>query len=418
MGSNQQARTVELDKHSVAKLIREAAKDARADAIYFDGDLTGFGLRLRRSGDTVLGSYVVQYRSKGRTRRLKIGSVKKLSADEARKSAKKALAKVELGEDPQADKAAARAKAQNTMRAVVAEYLKTKEATLRPASYKVTKLYLTGSAYFGPLHNAAITDITLSDIAARITAITRKNGTPTAGRARAALSAMFRWAMGQGLMGSHPTNPVAATNRPPAAVEGTRVLKDAELAAVWKACAEDEYGRIVRLLILTACRRQEIGGLLWNEIDYDKGAIILPGERVKNGNAHTVPLSDAAIEIIRSVPRQLHRATVFGGHRRNSSGFGFTDWYTGKQDLDRRIKGSAEPWKLHDLRRTVATKLAEDLGIQPHLIEEILNHTAYKSGVAGTYNKAAYEKDKRAALAKWAEQVAEIVARPRLKETA
>ena len=110
------------------------------------------------------------------------------------------------------------------MRAVVAEYLEEKQRTLRPASYKVTKLYLEGPAYFGPLHNMAITDIALPDVAARISTITRKNGAVTAGRARAALSAMFRWAMGQGLMGTHPTNswPLIARQPPPSATACSR----------------------------------------------------------------------------------------------------------------------------------------------------------------------------------------------------
>jgi integrase len=136
------------------------------------------------------------------------------------------------------------------------------------------------------------------------------------------------------------------------------VLKDSELAAVWKACDDYDFGRIVRLMMLTGCRREEIGALRWDEVDLDKREILLPGERVKNGRAHRVPLSSEALAIIKQVPRRLHRDTVFG-ERVGKSGRGFTAWTTAKQALDKRAGVAA--WRLHDLRRTLATKMAEDL---------------------------------------------------------
>ena len=140
---------------------------------------------------------------------------------------------------------------------------------------------------------------------------------------------------------------------------------------MWKACRDDEHGRIVRLLALTGCRRDEIGGLRWSEIDMQERALTLPSERVKNGHAHRLPLSDAMIEIIKGTPHRLYCPTLFGGHRSNASGRGFTDWSQGKRDLDGRIGKEVAPWRLHDLRRSLATGMA-DIGVQPHIIEEIL----------------------------------------------
>jgi integrase len=88
--------------------------------------------------------------------------------------------------------------------------------------------------------------------------------------------------MRQGLMGPTPYNPASVTENPDARLSRDRVLKDTELAAIWRACKDDDFGRIVRLLICTACRREEIGGLRWGEIDRDAGTITLPKERVKN----------------------------------------------------------------------------------------------------------------------------------------
>ena len=405
---------LKLDAPTVARLTREAtAKGAPADVIHFDSGLSGFGLRLRRgAGGRVRASYVAQYRSHGRTRRMKVGAVEKLNPDAARKKAKEILAKVELGGDPQADKVKARLKAGNTLLAVATEYLDGPQAAkLRPASLRVTKLYLLGRAYFGPLHAVAAADVTLADVAQRITAITKNSGSVTASRARAALSAMYRWAMGMELV---PANPVVGSIKPKDSTPRERVLEDAELAAAWRACeGNDDFGRIVRLLILTGCRRSEIGGLRWDEIKFDKRVLVLPAERVKNAHTLTLPLSDAALAIIRSVPRVLGRAHVFGGYKDK----GFMNWPAGAA-LGEQLGGKVT-WRIHDLRRTVATKMAEDLKVWPHVVEAVLNHYGgSRAGVAGVYNKAGYAAEMRDALDKWADHVEAIVARPRLSQRA
>ena len=374
----------------------------KTDVIYFDDDIAGFGVRLRASGSRVRQTWIAQYRAHGRTRRMKIGE--KITAEEARKAAQKILARVELGEDPQGDKAAARSKAARTLRSVAEEYLRAKQPILRPASYYVTKLYLTGP-YFKPLHTTTITDISLADVAARLTAITRNNGSVTSSRARAALSSLFRWTIGEGLLGAHPINPVTGTNRPEDATPRERVLTDAELVAIWCACNDDNYGRVVKLLTLTGCRREEIGGMKWSELDISKGTLSLPKERVKNKRQHVVPLSELALTIIAQVPQRLHRDHLFGGRGRR----GFTNWAVGKRELDRSLAGRVAPWRVHDLRRTVATRMA-DLGVLPHIVETALNHVSgHKGGIAGVYNRSLYEGEVRAALILWADHVRAIV---------
>jgi integrase len=195
-------------------------------------------------------------------------------------------------------------------------------------------------------------------------------------------------------------NPVIGTRKPDAdARPRERVLDNAELAAVWLACADDDYGRIVKLLMLTACRRQEIGTMAWSELDRDRGTWTIPPERTKNKRAHTLPLPAAAWAIIETVERRDGR--LFG-----RKGGGFKGWWTSKALLDRRT--GIAPWVLHDLRRSVATGMA-DLGVLPHTIEAVLNHVGHRGGVAGVYNKSAYEREVRAALALWADHVRSIV---------
>jgi integrase len=397
-----------LDAKTVARI---KLPDGKADAIFFDDDLTGFGLRLRLTGEVERKSWIAQYRRAGRTRRLKIGSIEKVTPDEARKAARKVLARVELGVDPAEQKATARAKAANTLRSVVDEYLDAKKSTVRASSFRVTELYLRNPRYFGPLHSLPITDVGLADVAARLKVIGRESGTVTASRARAALSAMYGWAMREGLCGLQPHNPVAITNAPKDSVPRERVLTDAELVAIWRACGDDDFGRIVRLLALTGCRRQEIGSLRWGEIDYEKGAIALPGERTKNGRAHVLPLPPIALDIIRGTLRRVGRDYLFGERAEK----GFTIWAAKKAEFDARLGAEVGEWRIHDLRRSVATKMA-DIGVLPHVIEALLNHhSGHRAGVAGVYNRSPYEKDVRATLNIWADHLAEIVGRPRLR---
>jgi integrase len=305
------------------------------------------------------------------------------------------LAKVELGHDPQAEKAARRQQAVHTVRSVVASYLDAQQPELRPVSHRINKLYLTGP-YFRSLHPMALSAVTRADVAACIRTILRNHSGPTAAAARRALSAFFAWSIAEGLLGNG-ANPADPTPR-------DRVLADAELVAVWNACGDDEPGKIIRLLILLGSRRQEVGGMRWSELDLEAGTWTLPGERSKNHRSHTVVLPEAALPIITSVPR-TSRDHLFG----DRAGAGFTGWSNVKLELDRRLGDIVKPWRFHDLRRSAATKMA-DIGIEPHHIEAALNHfSGHRRGVAGVYNRSSYEHAVRAALARWGEHVVALV---------
>ena len=368
------------------------------DHIFWDDDVTGFGLRLRAGGSR---AFVLQYRIDGRTRRASFSGSLKVA--DARAAARKLLAKVALGSDPQAEKASKRRQATQTLRAVVEIYLAAKQPELRPISFRISRLYLQGP-YFRALHKLALGNITRSDIAVCTRAIVRDHSTATAAAARRALSAFFAWAIADGLMGD-AGNPVDGSHRPADPKPRDRVLTDSELVAVWKACQDDDFGRIVRLLILLGCRRQEIGGMRRNEL-HEGGAVWrLPPERSKNHRAHTLVLPQAALEILAAVSARPSREHLFG----SSSPLGFVRWQEGKARIDARLGDSVQPFRLHDLRRTVATRMA-DIGILPHTIEAALNHqSGHKAGIAGVYNRSLYEREVKAALALWSEHVLALV---------
>lgn len=390
---------MKLDSKTIAALQLGSTK---SDQIIFDDTLPGFGYRLRRgAGGKINKSWIAQYRRVG-TRRVLIGNADVVNAEAARAAAKKILAVVALGGDPQAERADRRAKDALAVRSVVAEYLDAKRNEVRPRTLVETTRYLSTGSYFRPLHRMPIDAVKRKDVATRLVVITRENGSVTAARARGALSALFSWAM---QMGYVEQNPVIGAVQPEGSKGRERVLSDAELAALWRLSGDDEYGRIIRLLILTGARRSEIGGLRFSELDAGSGKWTLPGERSKNHHSHTLPLPAVAWNIINAVPRPVHRDQLFGV----SADEGFTDWGKGKLALDDRLLGKIEPWVVHDIRRTVATRMA-DLGVQPHIIEAVLNHhSGHKAGVAGIYNRSSYEREVRAALALWADHLLAMV---------
>ena len=390
---------MKLTASAVAALKLPAGK---TDHIEWDADLRGFGFRLRLGrGGRVNCSWVAQYRYAGATRRALLGSAVVLGAEPARTAAKKILAAVALGHDPQGERADRRTKDRLSFHAVVAEYLEAKRPEVRASTLAPIRRYLTGR-YFRPLHGKPLDGITRRDIAARLVVIARENGSMSARQARAALNAFFVWALQMGLV---ENNPVIGAVKPKDNASRERALSDTELATVWRASGDDDYGRVVKLLILTGCRRQEIGGMRHSELDADKSTWTLPAERSKNGRAHTLPLPAAAWDIINGVPRMVGRDQLFGVR----AGRGFSAWAQGKAGLDRRLGDAGAPFQLHDLRRSVATRMA-DLGLQPHVIEQILNHqSGHKRGPAGIYNRSSYERDVRAALALWADHIRSIV---------
>jgi integrase len=382
---------MKLTKANLPLIAAAFADSGKADKIYFDDDLPGFGLRLRAGSKRMV--WVCRYEYAGIQRKLTLGTTAILSPEQAREKARREMAKIVLGEDPQATKAEEKARARITLRYVANQYLQRQETELRPKSLRDSKRYLMVS--FRSLHHKPIHQIARRDIAVVLNDLAAK-APIAASRSRSVLSAMFSWAKGEGYLDGD--NPVEGTNIPAATVVRDRVLSDVELAAVWNSCGNDTYGNILRLLILTGQRREEVGGMVWTELDKPP-LWTIPGSRTKNGNEHTLTLAPQAWSIVDGVPRR--QGHVFGNGSR-----GFNNWDREKKALDQRCR--IAPWRLHDLRRTVATRMA-DLGVLPHIVEAVLNHVSgHKAGVAGVYNKSRYEREVKNALAIWADHVASI----------
>jgi integrase len=390
--------TTTLDAKTVAAL----DDPKRCGVIVFDSEptLRGFAVRVRHDhSGKVRRTWIMQYRHQTDDgviqRRQKLGEYPKMSAEQARKKARAWREKLDKGIDPAGEKEVERVAAALTFNVAVAQYLDLKRRKVRDETYRLSTLYLTDPWYFGNLHKKPLGKITRSEVSTALDTIYAESGAPTASQSQKHLSAFFVWCLKRG---HAEENPVAKTEKVKAGAPRERVLSDDELRRVWLACRADDLGRVIRLLILTGCRCDEIGRLQWNEIDLDAGVIKLLGERTKNGRAHTVPITDMMREIIESIPRRVNREYLFG-----SRADGFTSWNV-KATLG---DGINEPWTLHDLRRTFRTGLGR-LKIPPHIAELCINHV--KKGMIAVYDKYSYEGEIAAAFVRWDEHVRAIVA--------
>jgi integrase len=367
--------------------------DGKSEVIVFDDSLPGFGLRVRRSGAR---TWVYQFKIGSQHRRITLGNANALAATEARKSATELHAKVRLGRDPAGEKAEGQARAGETMAAALPPYLARQRDRLRPSSYSEIERHLLN--YAKPLHGLQLARINRRAIAARLGTVASTRGKIAANRTRTSLSAFFAWCMREGLTDN---NPVIGTNRQEEKSRD-RVLADEELRTIWAALDSTDYAAIVRLLTLTGQRANEIAGLRWSEIVGDR--VILPATRTKNRREHIIPIVPAVQTILDG---RQHRDIEFVFGRRR--GKPFRGWGVCKGTLDQHISargGELAHWTHHDLRRTMSTRMHDELGIAPHIVEAILNHVSgHRAGVAGVYNRSLYLKEKAAALARWADYV-------------
>jgi integrase len=402
---------MKLTETSVARIKLEKG---RSEVRIFDDDLPCFGVRYRGGRKR---TWFVQYRFGAKQRILSLGAVGTMSADKARKAAKHALAKAQLGHDPYVEKDDAQASAELTLGSVANRFLDDKANKLKPRSLVEVRRHLLRD--WKPLARLPLKSITRAHVASQIEVIAKERGAITANHARMSLSTLYSWSMKRGLVDA---NPVVATELAMQVVPRDRVLADAELVMIWNAAGESDYGRVVKLLLLTGQRREEVGGMVEAELDFDGRRWVIPWQRTKNGRRtrldHEVPLSDQAIAILKEAPRRQGRDFLFG-----EGAGGFSGWSKAKQTLDARVARAqssrhqgktkapaAAPWRLHDVRRTCATRLA-DIGIAPHVIEAVLNHiSGHKAGVAGTYNRSLYLPERRQALDRWGAYVAALVA--------
>jgi integrase len=236
-----------------------------------------------------------------------------------------------------------------------------------------------------------------------------------ANRTLARLRALFNWAIEKDRLA---TSPVARIKSPTKERTRDRVLDDDELRWLWRACGVVgwPFGSLTELLLLTAQRREEAATLERSELDLELRTWTIPREKTKSRRAHEVPLSEAALEVLKSAPTIGNTLIYTTNGESAVSGFS-----RAKRRLDaamlaakrKELGATCEPippWRLHDLRRTAATGMAR-LGFAPHVVDKILNHVSGTiRGVAAIYNRFEYLEERRAALEAWGSYVDRLAA--------
>ncbi|WP_293843797.1 tyrosine-type recombinase/integrase [Sphingopyxis sp.] len=227
----------------------------------------------------------------------------------------------------------------------------------------------------------------------------------------AVLRRLLRWAVSRGDI---DRSPMEGMETPPPVKPRDRWLSDEELGRIWMAAPNTHscFGPIIRLLIVTGQRREEVSSLRWEELNRKDLLWTLPGERAKNGEPNRIPLNELAVAILDEVagsaiwPRSGRMFTTSRGGR-------FTGYSKGKIKLDLLMsQDGREPlpdWRLHDLRRTLATGF-QRLGVRFEVTEAVLNHVGgSRAGVAGIYQRHDWKDEKREAMKSWNDHLAAII---------
>ncbi len=363
---------------------------------------TGFGIRVTPQNAR---TYFVLYRIKGdrRLRRLTLGDARKMSLGDARQGAKDALEAAQLGSNPklkreaavEAAKAADDQTERNLFKTVaelyIARYAKPQLRQWRPVERMFQKK-LTPEWGKRQIHA-----ITRRDVVELLDTIGDK--TPImANRVHALLSKFFSWCVERDIL---KVTPMAGLKKPQKERTRDRVLTNEEIRAVWLAADQVGYpgSALVRLLMLTACRLNEIATLTKTQVGRD--ALSLP--ETKNGKPHLIPLIKPISDVLAKLPKFDGDYLLTGtAGRRPMQNF---------SDIKVRLDETSgvTGWTYHDLRRTAASGMAE-LQIAPHIIEAVLNHkSGAVSGVARVYNRFDYAEQKRAALERWGAELGRIV---------
>lgn len=393
----------------ITKRTIDALTPGPGDQFLWDVELKGFGAKITPAGKI---SYLVQFRLGGResrTRRYTIGlHGSPWTAATAREEATRISLLVSQGVDPVAVDKQRRREAVDL---AFSSYADTFVSSCKGEGWKRLVERSVRLNLKPVLGKKPLPKITRADVMA---VFDKMPAEQVANRRNvfAVLRRLFRWAVSRGDI---ERSPMEGMETPPPVKPRERWLSDEELRLIWEAAPRCHrcFGPIVRLLIATGQRREEVSGLRWDELDRADRLWTLPGSRTKNGEPNSIPLNALAIAELDGVAK-CEEWPKYGRVFPTSSGAGFTGYAKGKDKLDRLVTEKSRqplpPWRLHDLRRTLATGF-QRLGVRFEVTEAILNHVgAARAGVAGIYQRHDWKAEKHEAVDAWNAHLVQVFA--------
>lgn len=403
-----------------AKVRNARVAEGDKETTLWDSEVSGFGLRVRASGGR---SYIVTYRPAGQgreglVRRIRLGTPETIgTVKEARRLALAALGRVASGADPMAERAEEKRRA----KAVTAELLDRYERYLVRRQYVAHKgvMSLLRRRLAGLLRRDLAT-VTGWELAALIERIEHADGPSAAAMFRNRCGTFLNWCAFDAR--AIPANPIAGYRRGRdtraervAKAQRGRALSDAELAAVWRtADPETNFGRLVRFLILTGCRRAEGAGLCRRMYDHTRRRIDLPATFTKQARGHVIFVAPALAGLLAACPIDARNPDLLfptsrtggvlsGWSKFMDSNAKRTDKPTGQRPhTPGLVEASGVKFTLHDLRRTFRTGLSR-LGLDTEIAELAIGHA--RADLEARYNRHDFEDVLRSAFAQWAEHV-------------
>lgn len=401
-----------------AKFVENIRPDPAKQVDYFDAALPTFGVRVSSKGrKTWIVFRPVLTAGTWKTRRITIGTTDELTLAEARKLAETVIKDCRAGKDPgsvgKTRRGELEQRSADTYASVREQFLAryVGKGGRRPAPRTIQEMHnALSSDVLSSWEQRPITEISERDILTALDALIERDAPIASNRLLAYVKPLFAWSKSRHIIEADPALGIRK-QAPETARE--RFLTLDEVKALWQATDPtkrpqgDLYTPVVRVLLLTGQRRMEVAQMEWTEIEGDLWTI--PPGRTKNGRAHAVPLSDAVLDIIEDQREQQAELELSTPYVFSTIGAkSFQNWSREKRALDETL--GFNDWRLHDIRRTVATGMDEHLHINPWIIESVLNHlSGTKAGVAGTYNRAERVNERRSALEAWSRFIAELV---------
>ena len=343
-----------------------------------DADVRGLGVRVTDKG---LRTFILLARFPGfsnPTRRA-LGEYPTLSLEKARAKAQRWREMIAAGKDPKHEEERAKLgelrKQKNTFAAVAEEFIARHVTGQRTAKSTARQMRNELISEWG---SRPITEITRDDVVTLIETIADRPAPYMAHLVLGHIRSLFNWAINRGSYGleSSPCDRLRPAILIGAKEPRQRVLADEELVALWRAFDQLGYpfGPLHRILLLTGMREREVADARWSEIDLKKKLWTVPPERFKSNATHLIPLTDQLVEILEALPRFTRGDYLFSFSLGEKPVSGFS---IAKKQLDRLMTadlGTAPaPWVVHDIRRTVRTRLAS-LRVPDMVAEMVIGH--------------------------------------------